>query len=262
MSPIEEEEAPKRGLSSYLNEDVRKLWVLWLLPLMTFESGVIDAVTVESLGHTFVCNQTGNYVFLGISLFSAEGTLMDVPVHSIVALVSFGVGSMIGGRLGSICGDTKRVWLFSTFCFQGFIGILCCIMSFTMTLEPEGHMVLIPIGLLGIASGMQMIAARRFKVAEYTTAVLTSTTMDFMADGDLFKWKNPTRDKRAASILCLFVGVVVGHSLIVFIDVGTALLFAAIIRFIVAFGWLLLPNKKKANASESLLSSHNGERPV
>jgi uncharacterized membrane protein YoaK (UPF0700 family) len=35
---------------------------------LTFVTGIIDAVSVLSLGHVFVANMTGNVVFLGFAL--------------------------------------------------------------------------------------------------------------------------------------------------------------------------------------------------
>lgn len=42
--------------------------LVWLMVVLTFGAGLIDAFCIVSLGHVFVANMTGNFVFLGVSL--------------------------------------------------------------------------------------------------------------------------------------------------------------------------------------------------
>jgi len=56
------------------------------LLLMTFATGLVDAVSVLVLGHVFVANMTGNVVFLGLWL--APRTLVDITA-AVVSFASF-----------------------------------------------------------------------------------------------------------------------------------------------------------------------------
>ena len=67
-----------------------------LLVGMTVVTGLVDAFSNLLLGHVFVANMTGNVVFLGFAVAGAPGFSI---VASVVALVSFGVGSVLGGRI-------------------------------------------------------------------------------------------------------------------------------------------------------------------
>ena len=67
-----------------------------LLIAMTVVTGLVDAFSYLVLGHVFVANMTGNVVFLGFAVAGAHGFSISA---SLVALVSFGVGSVIGGRI-------------------------------------------------------------------------------------------------------------------------------------------------------------------
>ena len=70
--------------------------------LLTVLTGVVDAVSILSLGRVFVANMTGNVVFVGFALAGASGFSLAA---SLSALGGFLVGAAIGGivvdRLGS-----------------------------------------------------------------------------------------------------------------------------------------------------------------
>jgi uncharacterized membrane protein YoaK (UPF0700 family) len=66
------------------------------LLLLTFATGLVDAVSVLVLGHVFVANMTGNVIFLGFWLVPHSG--VDV-MAAVVAFLCFVAGTVIGGRL-------------------------------------------------------------------------------------------------------------------------------------------------------------------
>ena len=74
-----------------------------LLVVMTVVTGLVDAFSYLVLGHVFVANMTGNVVFLGFAVAGAKGFSIAA---SLVALVSFGVGSVVGGRVVARFGTT------------------------------------------------------------------------------------------------------------------------------------------------------------
>jgi uncharacterized membrane protein YoaK (UPF0700 family) len=66
-----------------------------LLVGLTVVTGLVDAFSYLSLGHVFVANMTGNVVFLGFGLAGAG----DVSIlASLLAIVAFTVGAVVGGR--------------------------------------------------------------------------------------------------------------------------------------------------------------------
>src|SRR5436309_12249225 len=73
-----------------------------LLLVLTVLTGVVDAVSILSLGRVFVANMTGNVVFVGFAVAGAPGFSLAA---SLSALGGFLVGAAIGGvvvdRLGS-----------------------------------------------------------------------------------------------------------------------------------------------------------------
>src|ERR1700723_3874314 len=69
-----------------------------ILLTLTVVTGLVDSFSYLTLGHVFVANMTGNVVFLAFALVGAHG--FSIPA-SIAALVAFGVGALIGGRVCS-----------------------------------------------------------------------------------------------------------------------------------------------------------------
>src|SRR5882724_6515326 len=84
-----------------------RLTVISLL-LLTFATGIVDAVSVLALGHVFVANMTGNVIFLGFWFVPGSG--VDLTA-AIVAFVSFLAGTVLGGRLARHIDSDVRLWL-------------------------------------------------------------------------------------------------------------------------------------------------------
>src|SRR3954467_4250067 len=80
-----------------------------LMLVLTVLTGVVDAISILSLGRVFVANMTGNVVFVGFALAGAPGFSLAA---SLSALGGFLVGAAIGGvavdRLGAHRGRPRR----------------------------------------------------------------------------------------------------------------------------------------------------------
>src|SRR4029077_12475874 len=84
-----------------------RLTVIGLL-LLTFATGLVDAVSVLVLGHVFVANMTGNVIFLGFWFVPHSG--VDTTA-AVVAFASFVLGTVLGGRLARHLDHHVRRWL-------------------------------------------------------------------------------------------------------------------------------------------------------
>ena len=62
--------------------------------IMTATTGIVDAVSILSLGRVFVANMTGNVVFVGFALAGAKGFSLAA---SLSALGGFLLGALGGG---------------------------------------------------------------------------------------------------------------------------------------------------------------------
>src|SRR4029077_16972575 len=66
------------------------------LLVLTFTTGVVDAVSYLGLGHVFTANMTGNVVLLGFGIAGAGGLPIAAPFASLGAYV---LGAIAGGRI-------------------------------------------------------------------------------------------------------------------------------------------------------------------
>jgi len=72
-----------------------------LMLVLTVLTGLVDAVSILSLGRVFVANMTGNVVFVGFALAGASGFSLSA---SLSALAGFLVGAAVVGLAGERVG--------------------------------------------------------------------------------------------------------------------------------------------------------------
>ena len=83
-----------------------------LLFVLTAVTGVIDAVSLLTLGRVFVANITGTIVTLGLAL---AGTLGVVRETALAALLTFVIGAYAGGKMiGRFGGHRGRLLVWTT----------------------------------------------------------------------------------------------------------------------------------------------------
>src|SRR4051812_46401425 len=66
------------------------------LLVLTFSTGLVDAVSYLGLGRVFTANMTGNIVLLGFGIAGSGGLPVVAPL---VSLGAFLVGSVVGGAM-------------------------------------------------------------------------------------------------------------------------------------------------------------------
>src|SRR6476620_5686576 len=72
------------------------------LLVLTFTTGLVDAVSYLALGRVFTANMTGNIVFLGFGIAGSGGLPVVAPI---VLLAAFLIGAGGGGVLAARMGD-------------------------------------------------------------------------------------------------------------------------------------------------------------
>src|SRR3954469_16177891 len=71
------------------------------LLVLTFSTGLVDAVSYLGLGRVFTANMTGNIVLLGFGIAGSGGLPVVAPL---VSLGAFLIGSAVGGVLAARTG--------------------------------------------------------------------------------------------------------------------------------------------------------------
>jgi uncharacterized membrane protein YoaK (UPF0700 family) len=132
-----------------------------LLLALTVVTGLVDAFSYLVLGQVFVANMTGNVVFLGFALAGAGRFSI---LASLVALDSFSLGALIGGRLISHTDAQRGRLLTQATALEAALLAGAVILTAALP-TPEGgpgrHLLIL---LLGLAMGLQNATARGLAV--------------------------------------------------------------------------------------------------
>jgi uncharacterized membrane protein YoaK (UPF0700 family) len=204
-----------------------------LMPMMiglTLLTGVVDAVSYLRFGHVFVANMTGNIVFLGFALAGAKGLS---AIASMVALGSFLVGALAGGRLGASNAEHRGHVLRAGSAAQVALLAVALIVAL-MVSEPLSsgtrYALLVPIAL---AMGVQNATAQRLVVPELTTTVLTRTLTGLASESRLAGGPGSKAGRRLLAIAAMLLGAVAGALLVLHVTIAAALALAGAIALAV-----------------------------
>jgi len=163
-----------------------------LLLLLTVVTGVVDAVSILSLGRVFVANMTGNIVFAAFAVVGAPGFSLAA---SLFALAGFLVGAYFGGTLISRFGRDRGSLLRAGTAAEVALVAVALVIAATSGDPGTSHGTMGMIGgsfraavtdavaaLLAAALGVQNAVARKLAVPDLTTTVLTMTVTGLGAD--------------------------------------------------------------------------------
>lgn len=175
-----------------------------LLLVLTFVTGLVDALSYLNLGHVFVANMTGNVVFLGFAVAGAQGFSIAA---SVVAIAAFLVGALAGGKLGAIAGGHRGRYLaLATYAKIALIGAALAV---SIAASDRGGL-LVLVALLAVAMGLQNAVARRLSVPDLTTTVLTLTLTGLAADSTLAGGRNARPARRVLAAATMLLGAAIG----------------------------------------------------
>jgi uncharacterized membrane protein YoaK (UPF0700 family) len=194
--------------------------------LLTFATGLVDAISVLVLGHVFVANMTGNIIFLGFWFVPRAG--VDLTA-AIVAFVSFLTGTVIGGRLVRHFGVRTRRWLTTALGVEVVVLIALSILAGAGVLSYHANTKLVLICGLATTFGVQNATARQFGIQELSTTVLTSTVVGIGVDSRLAGGSGQREKLRYSVIFTMCGGAVVGATLSRFAVAPVIALAAAVV---------------------------------
>jgi uncharacterized membrane protein YoaK (UPF0700 family) len=202
-----------------------------LLVAMTVLTGLVDSFSYLLLGHVFVANMTGNVVFLGFAVVGAQGFSIAA---SLVALVSFGMGSVFGGRIVGRFGHHRGHHVAVAAGTQSLFLAVAVVLAFVGA-HPFGTGVRYAlIVVLSLAMGVQNSSVRRLAVPDLTTTVLTLTVTGIGADSALGGGMGSKSGRRLISVAAMFLGALAGAALVLHVHVALPLVFALAIVVVVA----------------------------
>ena len=213
----------------------QRLTVTGLL-LLTFATGLVDAVSVLVLGHVFVANMTGNVIFLGFWFVPHSGVDM---MAAVVAFVSFVSGTVLGGRLARHLDHDVRRWLWVALGLEVVVLVVLAALAGSGVVHYHDNGKLVLITGLAVSFGIQNATARQFGIQELSTTVLTSTIVGIGFDSRLAGGTGQREKLRYAVVLTMCGGAILGATLTLVVVapiIALAALIVAASAGIFAFG--------------------------
>ncbi|MDT0264824.1 YoaK family protein [Streptomyces sp. DSM 44915] len=184
---------------------------LLLTVVLTFVTGVVDAVGFLGLDRVFTGNMTGNIVILGMGAAGAD----ELPVLGpALALVAFAGGALVAGLAlrGRPTGWSGPVIVLLA-AQSGLLAGLTLALA-VLGEEPDPLAQLLIAAGTAAAMGGQAAVARRIGVAEMTTVVVTSTLTTLASESLPKGGLGSIANRRTAAILAIFVGALAGALLL------------------------------------------------
>jgi uncharacterized membrane protein YoaK (UPF0700 family) len=196
--------------------------------LLTVLTGVVDAVSILSLGRVFVANMTGNVVFVGFALAGASGFSLSA---SLSALAGFLLGAALFGAAGERVG-AHRGHLVASVAGGELSLVVVALLTFLLAgSHPASAARDVIAALLALAMGLQNAAVRQLKVFDLTTTVLTMTLTGIAAD--LRQHDHFAVIRRLLAVMAMLAGAVAGALLVLHVSNVAALGFAACLLAVV-----------------------------
>ena len=184
---------------------------LILMLVLTFSTGVIDAVGYLGLDRVFTGNMTGNVVILGMALIGGNNLPVVGPS---IALGCFMLGAVIAGRT---LRPEPAGWSRRTTALLAAVGVtMTAVAAVLFVHAPHGGdpVTLAITGALAVAMGIQAATARHLSVKDVTTVVVTSTLTGLAADSRLGGGKGVHAGRRFSAVVLILAGATVGAALL------------------------------------------------
>jgi uncharacterized membrane protein YoaK (UPF0700 family) len=213
-----------------------------LLLILTMVTGLVDAVSILSLGRVFVANMTGNVVFAGFAIVGAPGFSLSA---SLFALGGFLVGAWGGGAMTTRVGHDRAIHLRTAAVSELALVAAALVIAaasgdaaashgtLDITSAAGGANAAFTVGvtdslafLLAVAMGIQNSMARKLAVPDLTTTVLTMTLTGIGADPGAGQRGQVTRIRRLLVVATMLAGGVLGAWLVLNVSAVSALALA------------------------------------
>jgi len=181
------------------------------LLVLTFTTGVVDAVSYLGLGRVFTANMTGNIVFLGFGIAGSGGLPVVAPL---VSLGAFLLGAAGGGVLANRVGDRHPQHIARALAIEVTLIGLAAVLAAAVDVRPNAVSGDIVIALLACAMGVRNATVRHVGVPDLTTTVLTMTLTGLAAESPVARGSGKGSGRRVAAVLAMLAGALAGALLL------------------------------------------------
>jgi uncharacterized membrane protein YoaK (UPF0700 family) len=181
------------------------------LLVLTFTTGLVDAVSYLGLGRVFTANMTGNIVLLGFGIAGGSGLPVVAPI---VSLLAFLLGSGAGGALAARLSDRHPLHIGVALAIEVTLITAAAVFAAFVTVRQRQFSGDVVIALLAMAMGVRNATIRKLAVPDLTTTVLTMTLTGLAADSKLFGGSGSGSARRVSAVVAMLVGALCGALLL------------------------------------------------
>ncbi|TFI42473.1 DUF1275 domain-containing protein [Rhodococcus sp. 1R11] len=197
-----------------------------LMLVLTFVTGVLDAVGYLGLDKVFTGNMTGNVVILAMGLGGGD----ELPVLGpLVALLLFSLGAVVAGMaLKKHPGKWNRT-ITLLLAAGTFVLVGAAVATFIIGPDLPHAAGIVVAAVIALQMGVQACIARKLAVRDMTTVVVTSTLTSLAGEDFVRGGKTAVFNRRAGAIVVIFLGAVVGTLLLHFVHMSAAISLSALL---------------------------------
>jgi uncharacterized membrane protein YoaK (UPF0700 family) len=196
------------------------------LLVLTFTTGIVDAVSFLGLGRVFTANMTGNVVLLGFGIAGSGGLPIVAPFASLGAFI---LGAIAGGGVTRRV-DERRV-LTTALAIEVAILAVAAVIATLTPITAGAAVTYLLIVMLAFAMGLRSACVRRLGVPDLSTVVLTMTLVGFSSESPLAGGSGLGSLRRSSAVLLMGVGALAG-ALLLRVDVALPLAVAAVLALV------------------------------
>jgi uncharacterized membrane protein YoaK (UPF0700 family) len=198
--------------------------------VVTVTTGMVEAVSFVGLGYVFTAMMTGNLLFIGFDLAGVDSAVSQNIglTQTVVALAAFVFGALTGHRVNGVLARRNDRWLAFVTLVKGLLFLLAAAAAIGLRGHPD-HVTtrhLLVIVVLAATMGWRSATARRVAVPDMLVTLVTgSLTRLLMAP-----LRDPAAGRRAAAVISIVVGAILG-TLLLRLGPAAALLATAAVQF-------------------------------
>jgi uncharacterized membrane protein YoaK (UPF0700 family) len=230
----------------------------WSVPIMlfvlTFVTGLLDAVTYLGLGHVFAANQTGNVIVLGFALVGAGQISVT---GALASFASFVVGAAFSGWTTPRLERSIRSWTRVMFALEAGLLVLAAVLS---AVSPELETLVV--GILAFAMGMRNVTLQHLGLGTVSTTVLTTTLASLAGSGLMARNWQVARPRLGAVVAMLLGagcgGVLLQYGVVAVLGLAAALTIA--VSFV--YGTRSVRTSSQTFRGETAIIQVRGESPL
>lgn len=204
------------------------------LLVLTFVTGIVDAVSFLALGQVFAAMQTGNVIFLGLGIAGAAGAPVLAPLISLVAFVAGGgLAALLARRHPPRPGHGLGAALATEVSLLAGAAVIAA----AADVSPGALSAYATIALLALAMGVRNTMVRGFGGPNLATTVLNLTLTALTSPAPLSVASGSDLAQRAAAFLAILAGAATG-ALLLQTSLALPLAIAAAITLVAGLGRL------------------------